>query len=156
MNQIYFIFEWHSTCFGRSFRPSLAVHDCTYSSRHMTNRYCCLLASKQTAVSVTRSSGRQQYQCIVPKAVRTVRKCSWGWASLSTEICRAYLKRSISGICCIFWLLTSLFIAFISQTFPYIWNPFFQFSEIITRLGPGDSQEVLMRFGWFTLSHSYR
>ena len=32
------------------FRPSSAVEDCIYSKRHMSNRYCCLLASKQTAV----------------------------------------------------------------------------------------------------------
>ena len=42
-----FIWFWNSsTCFGRSFRPSSGVHDCTYSSRHMSNRYC-LLASRQ-------------------------------------------------------------------------------------------------------------
>jgi len=40
-----FYFEWHSTCFGRSFRPSPWVQDCTYSNRHMSNKYCCLLAS---------------------------------------------------------------------------------------------------------------
>jgi len=28
MYQIYFILEWHSTCFGRSFRPSSGVQDC--------------------------------------------------------------------------------------------------------------------------------
>ena len=39
-----FILEWHSTCFGRSFRPSSGVQDCTYSNRHLSNRYCCLLA----------------------------------------------------------------------------------------------------------------
>ena len=43
------------TCFGRSFRPSSGVQDCTYSNRHMSNRYCWLLASiptsKQSAVS---------------------------------------------------------------------------------------------------------
>jgi len=52
MYQIYFILEWHSTCFGRSFCQSSAVQDCTYSNRHMSNRYCWLLANKQTAVSV--------------------------------------------------------------------------------------------------------
>jgi len=46
MYQIYFILEWHSTCFVRSFRPSSGVQDCTYSNRYMSNRYCCLLASK--------------------------------------------------------------------------------------------------------------
>ena len=52
MYQIYFILEWHSTCFGQSFRPSSAVQDCTYSNRHTPNRYCWLPASKQIAVSV--------------------------------------------------------------------------------------------------------
>jgi len=28
-------------------------------------------------------------------------KCSWGWASVSPETCRADLKRPINGICCI-------------------------------------------------------
>ena len=46
MYQIYFIFEWHSTCFGRSFRPSSGVQDCTYSNMHLSNIYCCLLASR--------------------------------------------------------------------------------------------------------------
>ena len=37
--------EWHTTCFGRSFRPSSWVHDCAYRNRRMPNRYCyCLLA----------------------------------------------------------------------------------------------------------------
>ena len=39
----YFILKCHSTCFGRSFRPSLGVQDCTYSNRHLSNRHCCLL-----------------------------------------------------------------------------------------------------------------
>ena len=75
MYQINFILEWHSTCFGRSFRPSSAVQDCTYSCqtdtavctvlncwfyfgmslymfRTVFPSICCLLASKQTAVSV--------------------------------------------------------------------------------------------------------
>jgi len=38
----YFILEWHSTCFGRSFRLSTGVQDSTYSNRHLSNRYCCL------------------------------------------------------------------------------------------------------------------
>jgi len=28
------------------------VQECTYINRHMSDRYCCVLASKQTAVSV--------------------------------------------------------------------------------------------------------
>jgi len=42
-----FILEWHSTCFGRSFRPSSGVQDCTYSNRQLSKRYCWLLASRQ-------------------------------------------------------------------------------------------------------------
>ena len=38
-------------------------------------------------------------QCIVRKAVYTVKKCSWGWASLSPETHRADLKRSLNRIC---------------------------------------------------------
>ena len=41
-----FSFGIHSTCFGRSFRPSSRVQDCTYSNTHSSNRYCCLLASR--------------------------------------------------------------------------------------------------------------
>ena len=36
----------------RTVFPSLGFKDCTYSNRHMSNRHCQLLASKQTAVSV--------------------------------------------------------------------------------------------------------
>ena len=50
-----FILEWHCTCFGRSFRPSSGVQDCTYSNMRMSNRYCCLLVSRYPLAS------RQQY-----------------------------------------------------------------------------------------------
>ena len=42
------------------------------------------------------AADRQQCRCIVPKAVYTVKKCSWGWANLSLETCRAELKRLIN------------------------------------------------------------
>ena len=54
-----------------------------------------------TQVHLNLVTGRQQYRCTVPKAVYTVKKCYWRWASLSPETCRAELKRSINGICCI-------------------------------------------------------
>jgi len=38
--------------FRTVFPPSSEVQDCTYSNRHMSNRYCRLLTSKQTAVPV--------------------------------------------------------------------------------------------------------
>jgi len=70
MYQIYFILKWHCTCFGRSFCPSSGVQDCTYSNRHLSNRYCCLLASMESAVSVwllyvqswTPGDGRKDHQ----------------------------------------------------------------------------------------------
>jgi len=43
------LFWNNSTCFGRSFRPSSGVRDCTYSNKRMSNRYCyCLLASSSS------------------------------------------------------------------------------------------------------------
>jgi len=62
-----------------------------------------------TAAGRCRGIGRQQCRCIVPKNVYTVKKCSWGWANLSPETCRADLKRLIKEkvfVSC--WLLTSL------------------------------------------------
>ena len=47
------------------------------------------------------AEGRQQYRCIVPNSVYTIKKCSWRWASLSPETCRVDLKRSINGIYCV-------------------------------------------------------
>jgi len=47
----FILLKQHSTCFGRSFRPSSGVKDCTYFNRHMSDRYCWLLNSKQSAVS---------------------------------------------------------------------------------------------------------
>ena len=49
---IKFILFWNDTA---HVSDDLSVHhqefDCTYSNRHLSNRYCCLLASKQIAVS---------------------------------------------------------------------------------------------------------
>jgi len=45
MHQFFEFIEYHSTCFGRSFRPSSGVQDCTYSVRCMSYRLVdCLLA----------------------------------------------------------------------------------------------------------------
>jgi hypothetical protein len=38
-----FILVKHSTCFGRSSRPSSGAQDSTYSNRHMSDRYGYLL-----------------------------------------------------------------------------------------------------------------
>jgi len=43
---IFEFIEYHSTCFGRSFRPSSGVQDSTHSMRYMSYRLvACLLAS---------------------------------------------------------------------------------------------------------------
>jgi len=84
-----FYLEWHSTCFGRSFRPSSGIQDCTYSNRHMSNRHCCLLASKlhvsddlsvhhQQFKTVHRATGICQTDtadCLLDTAVCTVLNC---------------------------------------------------------------------------------
>ena len=59
---------------------------------------------------LNRGISRQQCRCIVPKAVYTVKKCSWGWANLWPETCRAELKRLINEkVVAYCWLLTSLY-----------------------------------------------
>jgi len=85
MSQIYFILEWHSTCFGRSFHPSSGFEDPTYSNRYMSNRYCWLLASKQSAVSVWHT----------PVAVFTVFKSLW-WTERPSETCRVPFQNKIN------------------------------------------------------------
>jgi hypothetical protein len=45
---IFQFIEYHSTCFGRSFRPSSGVQDCTHSIRYMSYRLVdCLAAELQ-------------------------------------------------------------------------------------------------------------
>jgi len=85
MSQIYFILEWHSTCFGRSFHSSSGIQACIYSNRHLSNRYCCLLASKQTAVPVWQ----------MPVAVYTGLN-SWWWMERPSETCRVSFQDEIN------------------------------------------------------------
>jgi hypothetical protein len=73
-----------------------------------------------TDFRLNRGTGRQQYRCLIPKAVYTVKKCSWGWANLSPEKCRAELKRWINEkVVAYFWLFTSLLLCaqFMHQKF---------------------------------------
>jgi len=55
-----------------------------------------LVQFTDTAADRSGATGRQHYRCIVPKPVYTVKKCSWEWAYLSPETCRADLKRLIN------------------------------------------------------------
>ena len=70
------------TCFRRVFRPSSGAQNCTYSDRHLSDRYCCLLLAWP---------GRQQVAVTVwqmPGAVCTVLS-SWWWTENPSETCRA-------------------------------------------------------------------
>jgi len=60
-----FILEWQSTYFGRSFRPSSGVQDCTYSNRYLFDK--CLLLYVQ---SWTPDDGRKD----LPKHVECYSK----------------------------------------------------------------------------------
>jgi len=77
MYQIYVILEWHHICFGRSLRTSSGVQDFTYNKRHLSNRYCWLLANKHTAISVWQ----------MPFAVCTVLNFLW-CTERPSKICR--------------------------------------------------------------------
>jgi len=60
---------------------------------------------------LNRDTGRQQRRCILPTAVYTVKKYSWGWRNLSPESCRADLKILINeDIVASYWLFTSLYL----------------------------------------------
>ena len=72
MYRIYFILEWHSTCFGRSFRSSSGVQDCTYSKRHLS-----------------------VWQ--MPLAVCTVLN-SWWWTERPSETCRVSFQNKLNMI----------------------------------------------------------
>jgi len=48
---IFEFIEYHSTCFGRSFRPSSGVQDCTHSIRYMS--YSLLASSHLTCMTYT-------------------------------------------------------------------------------------------------------
>ena len=77
---------------------------------------------------------RQQYRFIVPKAVYTVKKCSWGWANFSHETRRAELKRLINEkVVASCWLLTSLYWwCTVTQTSDSLFIlPYFRVKQII-------------------------
>ena len=60
-------------------------------------------------------------QCILPKAVYSVKKCSWGWANLSPEICWADLKRLINEkVVTPCWLFTSSYFYYLHYWYKWI------------------------------------
>ena len=83
-----------------------------YTAFGTLHRLCCRPVVRfrwNISSNSTCATGRQQRRCIVPKAVYIVKKCSWGWANLSPEICWADLKRLIKEKVVVYcWLFTSL------------------------------------------------
>jgi len=80
-----------------NFRPmDFCSTECTYSNRHISNRYCCLLASRHSAVSVWH----------MPVAVFTF-LISWWWTERPFETCRVSFQNKINLIhwCILFNLL---------------------------------------------------
>ena len=113
-----FFFSNSSTCFGRQTPPSSgALFECIYSFWYNTP---ILLPTcdkvEMDEFHLTFVTGRQQYRHIAPKAVYTVKKCSWAWTSLSPETCSDVLKRSINGICFILLVAYIVVLTVISFT----------------------------------------
>jgi hypothetical protein len=83
-----------------------------YAAFGTMHRHCCRpvprLRWNSMEFHLNSSTGRQQCRYIVPKAAYTVKKCSWGWANLSPEICRAELNRLINEKSC--WIFLVIYI----------------------------------------------
>ena len=75
MYQIYFILEWHSTCFGRSFRPSSGVQDCKYSLQASSQQYLFDKYLLLCVQSLTPDDGRKDR----PKHVEYHSKIKYIW-----------------------------------------------------------------------------
>jgi len=110
-NSVCWSFYWSiwicSTCFGRQTRSSSRVRfDCMYSFWYNAPMLLATGDKGEKEFHLNLVTGRQQHRCFVPKAVYTIKKYSWGWASLSRETCRGNsnrsIKRSINRIC---WIL---------------------------------------------------
>ena len=73
------------------------------------HRNCCR-SLPRLRWNLNRGNDRQQCRFIVPKAVYTVKTCSWGWANMPPETCWADLKRIINEkVVASCWLFTSLY-----------------------------------------------
>ena len=99
------IFLIHPYMFRGTNSPILRnTFDYIYTAFGRMHRHCCR---------------RQQCRCILPKAVYTDKKCSWGWANLSPETCKAVLKRLINEkVFASCWLFTSLQYPLFSVRYP--------------------------------------
>ena len=86
-----FILVKHSTCFGRSLRPSSGAQDCTYSNRRMSNSCCYLLLAGMRWACSSIPSPLAAAVWHMPVAVRAVLR-SWWWTERPSETCRVFYK----------------------------------------------------------------
>jgi hypothetical protein len=96
---------YYSACFGSLFMSILCMC-CSHFSWHCFisfTMFCAPVLIQWTVNQYFAYPPPNQFhlhrgtcRCIVPRAVYTVKKCSWGWANLSPETCRSDLKRLIN------------------------------------------------------------
>jgi len=72
-DETYFILEQHSTCFGRSLRPSSGVQDCTYSIRYMSYRFCGWLLEETRWNLFYFGTTFYMFRTVSPSIIRSLR-----------------------------------------------------------------------------------
>ena len=98
MQQITFIDLF--TSFGQQTRPSSGALLTIYTAFGTMHRYCCWPVTRlrcNSKLHLNLVTGRQQYRCIVPKAVYTIKSAPED----GRVCCPKLVKRSINVICCI-------------------------------------------------------
>jgi hypothetical protein len=105
---IFRVFEYHSTYFGRSFRPSSGVQVCTYSVRYMSYRFVdrWLVATRWTRWSILWPLTSSQQTCMT-----YTWRCMYSLGLLTmnekTETCRLIFNK-FEKLCILFVLLQKL------------------------------------------------
>jgi hypothetical protein len=84
---IFEFIKYHSTCFGRSFRPSSGVQDCTHSIMYVI-QVSWLLASGHEVPASKQSTNLYD----IPDAVCTVLNCRW-WTERPSGTCRVVINK---------------------------------------------------------------
>ena len=79
-----------STCFGRCFCLSSGAHDCIYGFWYSSSMLlpAGVMDEMELQFHLVHDIDRQQHRWTISEAVNTV-ECSWWWAKISTETCRA-------------------------------------------------------------------
>ena len=121
------------------FKSALHVSGDKFShpQEHFLTVYTVLVQSTDIAAD------RWQDQCTKSYIYTYSQNCSWGWASLSPETCRADLKRSINRICCV--LLVAYVVVLMTYGLTNI-----KFKNDLTDISTGDLQKDILV--WFMLT----